>query len=103
MSKRRTPRARRARMTSAASKSTLVGEVPATDQSNTQPPAPRIGSLHDVDAIRREMSRVYREARRGTLDTREAGRLVYILGEIRKCYEVSVLERRLAALENPHG
>jgi hypothetical protein len=48
------------------------------------------------------MSQVYRDARRGALETSEAARLVYMLAEIRKTYEVSVLERRLAALEIPH-
>jgi hypothetical protein len=56
-----------------------------------------------VDAIRREMSRVYRDARRRTLDTQEAARLTYMLAELRKTYEVSVLEGRLDKLENAHG
>lgn len=71
-------------------------------QSPTRPPTPRI-CLRDVDAIRREMGRVYRDARRGQIETTEAARLTYMLSELRKTYEVSVLERRLAALEGTHG
>jgi hypothetical protein len=49
------------------------------------------------------MGRVYRDARRGQIESSEAARLVYILGELRKTYEASTLERRLAALESEHG
>jgi hypothetical protein len=93
-------RARRKRPTSEAEKRTSSHEVLPADQPHSGHPTPRIGSLRDVDGIRLEMGRVYREARRGSLDTREAGRLVYMLGELRKCYEISVLERRLIALES---
>ncbi|MDE2295249.1 MAG: hypothetical protein KGL36_07285 [Gammaproteobacteria bacterium] len=62
-------------------------------------PSPRI-CLRDIDAIRREMGRVYRDARRGQIESTEAARLVYILAELRKTYEASTLERRLIALES---
>ena len=62
------------------------------------PPTPRI-NLSTAEDIRREMSRVYREARANELDTRVAGRLVYMLGQIAKAYEIEVIEERLAALE----
>lgn len=62
------------------------------------PPPTRI-NLSTAEDIRREMSRVYREARSKELDTREAGRLVYMLGQIAKAYEIEVIEERLAALE----
>lgn len=61
-------------------------------------PTPRI-NLSTAEDIRREMSRVYREARSNELDTREACRLVYVLGQIAKAYEIEIIENRLAALE----
>lgn len=84
------------------SKGAVSGEVLPRAQPPSSPPTPRI-SLRDVDAIRREMSRVYRDARRGRIESTEAARLVYILAELRKTYEASTLERRLAALESEHG
>lgn len=62
------------------------------------PPSPRI-NLSTAEDIRREMSRVYREARAKEMDTSEAGRLVYILGQIIKAYELEVIEQRIARLE----
>jgi hypothetical protein len=95
-------RARRKAGTSVAVKGALSGEIVPPAQAPAPPPTPRRISLRDVDAIRREMGQVYRDARRGAVETSEAARLVYMLSEIRKTYEVSVLERRLAALEIPH-
>ena len=57
--------------------------------------------LTNADEIRLEMARVYREARAGKLEAQQATRLVYMLGEIRKAYETSVIERRITALEGP--
>ena len=57
--------------------------------------------LTNADEIRLEMARVYREARAGKLEAQEATRLVYMLGEIRKAYETSVVERRIQAMEGP--
>lgn len=65
------------------------------------PPRGRAGpiKLTNADEIRLEMVRVYREARTGKLEAQQATRLVYMLGEIRKAYETSVIERRITALE----
>ena len=84
--------------------STLEGEVlpPAQPPARLPPSRQRI-CLRDVDAVRREMGRVYRDARRGQIESTEAAKLTYILAEIRRTFEVTVLERRLAALENNHG
>lgn len=81
------------------SRSMVAGEVLPPNQPPAQSPTLRRIGLRDIDAIRREMSRVYRDARRGQIETTIAARLVYMLSEIRKTYEVSVLERRLTALE----
>lgn len=84
-------------------KGIVSGELLPPGQPPGPPPTPRRINLRDIDAIRREMGRVYRDARRGSLESTEAARLVYVLAEIRKTYEASVLERRLAALESGNG
>ncbi len=84
-------------------KGTLSGELLPCGQPAARTPTPKRICLRDIDAIRREMGRVYRDARRGQIESSEAARLVYILGELRKTYEASTLERRLAALESEHG
>ena len=45
------------------------------------------------------MARVYREARGKVIDTNEASKLIYMLSQIAKAYELSVIEQRLADLE----
>ncbi len=61
-------------------------------------PAPRI-NLNDLDGLRREMARVYRDTRGGRVHSQDGARLVYILGELRKVFEACDLEKRIAALE----
>lgn len=61
-------------------------------------PAPRI-NLNNLDGLRREMARVYRDMRGGRVPTQDGARLVYVLGELRRVFEVCDLEKRLAALE----
>ena len=69
-----------------------------------QHPTPRI-NLSTAEDIRREMGRVYRDARGGKLPTNEATKLTYVLSQILRATEVYILEKRLAALElkNPMG
>jgi hypothetical protein len=59
---------------------------------------PRI-NLSTAEDIRREMARVYREARAGAVDTTQASKLVYILSQITKAHELGVIEKRLTELE----
>jgi len=59
----------------------------------------RIGRLDSVGGVVKEMARCYREARRGTLETKEMGRLVYALTQIRQAIEGSELEARISELE----
>ncbi len=61
-------------------------------------PTPPI-NLHDLEAVRREMARVYRDMRGGRIDTQDGTRLVYVLGQIAKVHEIAVLEKRLTDLE----
>lgn len=67
------------------------GSPPDADASNLPLAKP-------VD-VRREMAKVYREARSGKIDKAEAAKLVWILGEVRKSMEAEEIERRLSELE----
>lgn len=61
-------------------------------------PSPKL-NLHDLEALRREMARVYRDMRGGAIETQDGTRLVYVLGEMRKLFEIIELEQRIRALE----
>ena len=61
-------------------------------------PTPQL-KLATIEDCRREMARVYRDARSGQTDTQEASRLVYMLTGIAKLIEVGQLEKRLITLE----
>ena len=56
-------------------------------------------SLSNPESIRQEMSRVYREARGGKIDSADAAKLIYMLSQIAKAYELGVIEVRLLELE----
>jgi hypothetical protein len=77
---------------------TKNGEViPANGGLEVLPP-PRL-NLNNLEAVRREMARVYRDMRGNTITTQDGARLVYVLGELRKVFEAVDLEQRIAALE----
>lgn len=61
-------------------------------------PTPRI-NLSTAEDVRREMGRVYREARSRKLPTNEATKLTYILTQILRATELFLLEERLSKLE----
>ena len=61
-------------------------------------PTPRI-NLATSEVVRREMARVYREARLNKLPISDATKLSYILTQILKAHELMVLEDRIDALE----
>lgn len=66
-------------------------------------PTPQL-KLATIEDCRREMARVYRDARTGKTETGDASRLVYMLTSIAKMIEVGQLEERLNALEGKqHG
>src|SRR5574340_1156591 len=65
-------------------------------------PTPRL-DLSSIDAVRREMARLYREAKAGNIATADASRLAFILSQVAKLIEVGTLESRLSALENGGG
>lgn len=55
--------------------------------------------LNDAASIRREMCRVYRAAKRNELDIALACKLSFMLGQILKAHELTVVEQRISALE----
>ncbi len=66
-------------------------------------PTPQL-KLATVDDCRREMARVYREAKTASIDMADASRLVYMLISIAKMIELGQLEQRITQLEGvKHG
>ena len=64
------------------------------------PVPPSKVNLANPESIRQEMARVYREARGNKLDPADATKLVYMLSQIGKLWELSELEHRLQLLED---
>lgn len=55
--------------------------------------------LNSMADIKREMSKVYREARSGIVEISDGSKLVYMLGLVGRVIEGSDLEARVEALE----
>lgn len=55
--------------------------------------------LDTIQDVKREMAKVYREARSETIDVHSATKLTWCLQAIAKVIEVSDLEKRIEALE----
>ena len=75
-----------------------------TSQDSTEileDPSPRI-NLSTSEDIRREMAKVYRETRCNKILPTNGTKLVYMLINILKAYEVSEMEKRLTDLELAH-
>ena len=64
-------------------------------------PTPRI-NLSTSEDIRREMAKVYRETRCNKILPSNGTKLVYMLINILKAYEVTEIEQRLKDLELSH-
>jgi hypothetical protein len=64
-------------------------------------PTPRI-NLATSEDIRREMAKVYRETRCNKIMPSNGTKLVYMLINILKAYEVSEMEKRIVDLELAH-
>ena len=62
---------------------------------------PRI-NLSTSEDIRREMAKVYRETRCNKILPNKGTKLVYMLTNILKAYEVTEIEKRLIDLEKAH-
>ena len=56
--------------------------------------------LDTVQDVKREMAKLYREARSDLVPVQDATKLTWMLGELRKTIELSDFEQRLEALEN---
>jgi len=61
-------------------------------------PTPRL-NLSSSEDVRREMAKVYREARSRLIEPSEATKLVFILTQILRAHEQVVLESRIKDLE----
>lgn len=59
---------------------------------------PRI-NLSNVEDVRREMARVYREARTHKIPTSDGTKLIFILCQILKAHEIYSIEKRVEMLE----
>ena len=66
-------------------------------------PPPRRARLDTMARVRRELARVYREARAGRLDVADASKLANILQVMGRMIETSEVEARLDALERRQG
>jgi len=62
-------------------------------------PIPSKINLATSEDVRREMAKVYREARVGKVPISDATKFSYILTQILKAHELMVLESRLEVLE----
>jgi hypothetical protein len=71
------------------------------DTEILEDPLPRI-NLSTSEDIRREMARVYRETRGNKILPNNGTKLVYMLINILKAYEVTEIEKRLVELEKAH-
>lgn len=56
-------------------------------------------ALTKLSHLRAELASIYREARRGEIDTQSATRLAYLLQVLAKVIETGDIERRLELLE----
>ncbi len=72
-----------------------------TDTEVIDGPTPRI-NLATSEDIRREMASVYRETRCNKILTSNGTKLVYMLINILKAYEVTEIEKRLTGLESAY-
>jgi predicted nucleic acid-binding protein len=72
-----------------------------TDTEIVEDPLPRI-NLSTSEDIRREMAKVYRETRFNKILPNSGSKLVYMLINILKAYEVTEIEKRLVDLEKAH-
>ena len=72
-----------------------------TDQAVTAPPTPgvRPSRLGTPSGVRRELARLYVDARRDRINPNAAAKLAYILTCLHKAIETEMVEQRIADLE----
>ena len=66
------------------------------------PPSPWIRRLRDIRGVRRELARVYGDARGGAMSWQDASRAANVLQILVRTLEGSDLEQRIAELEKTH-
>ena len=71
----------------------------APSNATPRPPAIRVGRLDTADRVRRELARVYKDARCRRIEAGDASKLASVLGLIVRIVETSDIERRLAEIE----
>lgn len=59
----------------------------------------RIGPMTDIAGVTRELRKLYREARRGEIDTIDLSRFVAAMREMRGSLAAETFEKRIVALE----
>ncbi len=74
-----------------------TGEIESLPPQRGQRYKCKLDTLQDV---RREMAKVYREARSGLVDVQDATKLTWCLQAVGKVIEGSDLEKRVETLEN---
>lgn len=72
-----------------------------TQQQVTTLPTPRVrpSRLGTASGVRRELARLYADARRSELNPAAAAKLAYILTCLHKAIETEIVEQRIAQLE----
>ena len=70
-----------------------------TSQGRGYRPARLRVSLRSMDEVARELARLYREMKSGTIPTQDGSRLANVLQILARIMEGGDLERRIAALE----
>lgn len=73
-----------------------TGEIETLPPQKNQRYRCKLDTMQDV---RREMAKVYREARSGLVDVQDATKLTWCLQAVGKVIETSDLEKRIEALE----
>jgi hypothetical protein len=76
-----------------------VSEKHAVSGACLKSPLPRVGRLDSLPRVRRELARVYADARQSRLDPQAASRLANVLAILGRLIEGGELEARLAELE----
>jgi len=62
---------------------------------------PRKANLSSVDHCRRELGKLYNDARAGLIETADVSRLAYVLKTIVDMFVASDFEKRMERLEKP--
>lgn len=63
----------------------------------------RIGKLNTLGLVTTELGNLYRQAKRREIESLDASRLAGILGEMRQCMQLSLIEEKMRDLEERLG